>query len=499
VKLDVKDLKVKVNQIQEDKSKATLLLDILAFLDDSQGLKTGVLVKAIHAVSKAVLHIIKRGDFESENVKYKTWLEGVYDECWQRLLAFVPKSEDKRLCELALTTLMHFLKARSARRENKGPWSGEDNKRFKSLLAKLTFGGKVECRVAIERFREYLEYTDCKAATIRHLAKIVHSVKVEENKEELNKRNTPVFRRNVMRILELLNFPQADENVSLLGSADESDVPAAAAIDLEEVRKNFSSLWLDFFWLISKDVELYKRVLVMLHDRVMPHMNRPILLTDFLMESYDVGGSISLLALSGVFHLIQKHNLEYPDFYKKLYALFTPEVLHVKYRARFFHLADLFLKSPLLPEYLVAAFVKRLARLALTAPACTLVMVMQFIGNLMIRHPGLHKMASCQNAEDPYLMEEADPAKCKANESNLWEVLALQSHALPQVAQAAKFINKPAHPTMEWAVNTQLENTFEDMFETETKKKVFVNVPLTFERPNKFQFVENDLMSKLFQ
>ena len=39
-------------------------------------------------------------------------------------------------------------------------------------------------------------------------------------------------------------------------------------------------------------------------------------------------------------------------------------MLHVKYRARFFHLSDLFLSSTHLPEYLVAAFVKRLARSA---------------------------------------------------------------------------------------------------------------------------------------
>jgi U3 small nucleolar RNA-associated protein 19 len=112
----------------------------------------------------------------------------------------------------------------------------------------------------------------------------------------------------------------------------------------------------------------------------MPVMQKPILLTDFLMESYDIGGSISLLALNGVFILITKHNLEYPDFYKKLYALCTPDLLHAKYRARFFHLADIFLSSTHLPEYLVAAFAKRLSRLALTGPANALLMVLPFIG-----------------------------------------------------------------------------------------------------------------------
>ena len=94
----------------------------------------------------------------------------------------------------------------------------------------------------------------------------------------------------------------------------------------------------------------------------------------------------------------------------------------------------------MLPEYLVAAFVKRLSRLTLTAPANTLPMVLQFLGNLLIRHPGLQKMAgvgsaaACGMEEDPYVMEEPDPAKCGASGSFLWEIVSLQSHALPQVS-----------------------------------------------------------------
>lgn len=57
------------------------------------------------------------------------------------------------------------------------------------------------------------------------------------------------------------------------------------------------------------------------------------------------GGAVSILALHGVFLLMQNHNLEYPDFYAKLYALIDSSILFVKYRARFFHLLDLFMTS----------------------------------------------------------------------------------------------------------------------------------------------------------
>ena len=113
--------------------------------------------------------------------------------------------------------------------------------------------------------------------------------------------------------------------------------------------------------------------------QVIPFLPRPLLLTDFLLTSYSVGGAISLLALSSVYTLISQHNLEFPQFYIKLYALFAPEVMHVKYRARFFHLSSLFLSSTHLPEYLVAAFVKRLARLCLTAPAHCIPMALRYV------------------------------------------------------------------------------------------------------------------------
>ena len=466
---ELKDLKAKVLAIQEDKSKAILLVDIIGMLSKQEA----NLMKVIHGLSKALSHVIKREDFVSKNAKYVTWLHQVYDEAWQRLLTFTTQVEEKRLCELAITTLMHFLVTKHEHSgldsQNKS-WSGEDHKRFKSLLTKLCCSTK-DIAPALDRFKEYWDYDDVKAATINHLTKIVKSLRKDSDR---NEKNTPHFGRNVMKILESVGFPDpnSEESKILMGANN---------LDMEEVKKSFNNIWQDFFWLISKDIDVYKRVLIILHDKVMPHLAKPLLLTDFLMESYDVGGSISLLALSGVFHLIEKYNLEYPDFYKKLYALFTPDVLHVKYRARFFHLSDLFLASSHLPEYLVAAFVKRLCRLSLTAPANTLVMVMQFIGNLLLRHPGLQKMA--KNTEDPYDMEEPDPAKCKAIESSLWEIATLQSHVLPQVSQAAKFINK-LQPQMEWTISAQLEHSFEDMMETELKKKVFVNVPLTFERPN---------------
>lgn len=113
---------------------------------------------------------------------------------------------------------------------------------------------------------------------------------------------------------------------------------------MKEQRKAFQEMWLGFLK-HKLPLSLYKKVLVAMHDSILPHLAQPTLMIDFLTSACDVGGAISLLALNGLFILIHKHNLEYPDFYQRLYGLLDPSIFHVKYRARFFHLADLFLSS----------------------------------------------------------------------------------------------------------------------------------------------------------
>ncbi|RXH93035.1 hypothetical protein DVH24_013611 [Malus domestica] len=89
---------------------------------------------------------------------------------------------------------------------------------------------------------------------------------------------------------------------------------------------------------------------------------------DFLTRSYDIGGVISVMALSSLFILMTQHGLEYPNFYEKLYALLVPSIFLAKHRSKFFQLVDACLKSPLLPAYLAAAFAKKLSRLSISVP-----------------------------------------------------------------------------------------------------------------------------------
>ncbi|XP_064400070.1 nucleolar complex protein 4 homolog B-like isoform X2 [Halichondria panicea] len=145
------------------------------------------------------------------------------------------------------------------------------------------------------------------------------------------------------------------------------ELKALTVRSLQKHRKQFSDAWLAFLRL-PLGPSLRKHMLVSLHSEVIPNLMDPRLLLDFLTYSYDEGGVVGLLALNGLFLLMNQHHLDYPDFYNKLYQLLEPSVFHVKYMQRFFHLLDTFLQSTHLSMYLVAAFAKKIARLSLSAP-----------------------------------------------------------------------------------------------------------------------------------
>lgn len=164
---------------------------------------------------------------------------------------------------------------------------------------------------------------------------------------------------------------------------------------------------------------------------------------------------MSLLALSGVFYLIQERNLDYPSFYPKLYSLLDKDILHSKHRSRFFRLLDTFLGSTHLPAALVASFVKRLTRLSLNAPPSAIATVIPWIYNLLKRHPTctfmihrvvqdpeLKKHIQDNGADDPFNPKETDPIETGAIDSCLWELVQLQSHYHPNVATIAKIISE---------------------------------------------------------
>jgi len=223
---------------------------------------------------------------------------------------------------------------------------------------------------------------------------------------------------------------------------------------LSQHKKQAQEAWLAFMHLGLTN-EQQKKVLEVMSVSIAPWFTQPELLMDFLTDCYNAGGSISLLALSGVFYLIQERNLDYPEFFTKLYSLLDADMLHSKHRSRLFRLLDTFLGSSHLPAVMVASFIKRLARLALNAPPSAIVVIVPWFYNLFKKHPlttfMMHRvprtkeekaLQESEGVEDPFLPEEKDPMETHAIDSCLWEIVQLQSHYHPNVATIAKIISE---------------------------------------------------------
>lgn len=151
-------------------------------------------------------------------------------------------------------------------------------------------------------------------------------------------------------------------------------------------KKAFSKVWAVLLT-CPMTTTLYKAVLADFPTLVLPFLSHPVMSVDFCFQAYNKGGYCALLSLKSLFVIATTLNIDVPQFYPKLYALLSPAVFVSKRRAEFFQLTDLFLSSEYLPLSTAAAFAKKLARLALFAPAAGAVVCLQLVFNIIRRHP----------------------------------------------------------------------------------------------------------------
>ncbi|PPR02866.1 hypothetical protein CVT24_002291 [Panaeolus cyanescens] len=220
---------------------------------------------------------------------------------------------------------------------------------------------------------------------------------------------------------------------------------------------------------------LATRALNVMHRGVLPHLTRPFLVMDWISSCVDLGGSVGLLALNALFVLIKEYNLDYPSFYTRLYAFLDRDVLHLKHRARFFRLTELFLSSTHLPAALLASFIKRLSRLSLSAPPAAIVMIIPFTYNVLKRHPALmymiHRVDDSDEGNDPFVATETDPMNTNAIDSSLWELMTHATHYHAPVSTMAKIFSE-AFTKPNYGMEDFLDHTYNTLFETEINRKI---------------------------
>ncbi|CAB3402661.1 unnamed protein product [Caenorhabditis bovis] len=182
-------------------------------------------------------------------------------------------------------------------------------------------------------------------------------------------------------------------------------------------------------------------------ENILSKLKEPFKTADFFFKMFDKKDIHAILSLGAIFKLITEHNFEYPKFYNKVYSLIKPSMFYMENKDKVLVLLDSFLSSTHLPIYIVASFIKRLARCLTLAPVDAQEPTLGLIRNLIIRHPNcyelVHRELPKTLSEDPFDDNENELSKTKALESSLWELKLLQHHWNQSVRKRAHFIDKP--------------------------------------------------------
>lgn len=274
------------------------------------------------------------------------------------------------------------------------------------------------------------------------------------------------------------------------------NAPENTIYSVNTFNNNFEKTWINILNLKGLKEKEYKSILTILHKRIIPFFGNAQKLMDFLTLTYSIGIEnnndiiLSILSLNGLWELMKSYNLEYPSFYTNLYAILTPNLLHLKEKSRFFRLLELFMSSTHLPASIVASFIKRLSRLSLTSPPSGIVIIIPFIYNLIKKYNHSTCMllihSTTTNEEDlkyidPFDENEKDPSLTNAIDSSIWELNSMVNHYHPNVSALVKifyqFFNKFSYNLEDF-----LDWNYNKLLETEFNKKLKGEIGLEFEK-----------------
>ncbi|XP_010266227.1 PREDICTED: nucleolar complex protein 4 homolog isoform X2 [Nelumbo nucifera] len=427
---------------------------------------------------------------------YRTWLRSKFDEFVKLLITVVVSSQcEEALRDIALDAVMEFVRLGKG-----GRFQSVIYQKLIHTIVHSTLPDDLLLNLLPSKFFKFIDVRNIELS-IRKIYYILAQIPPLEGQDG----------KSDYEMWSQLGFSSKEEDRQPKSKKTNNGVLSTSSIT-KKMKLKFTKAWMSFLRL-PLPVDVYKEVLVTLHQAVIPHLSNPVMLCDFLTRSYDIGGGVSVMALSSLYILMTQHGLEYPNFYQKLYALLLPSIFMAKHRAKFFELLDACLKSPLLPAYLAAAFAKKLSRLALLVPPSGALVIIALIHNLLRRHPSINCLvhwlegdendrevsseagdfgkskdgighdASCKRpGVDPFNIEENDPAKSNAMKSSLWEIDTLRHHYCPAVSRFVLSLETDLTvraKTTEVAVKDFSSGSYATIFRSEIGRRV-KQVPLAF-------------------
>ncbi|KAH7836089.1 hypothetical protein Vadar_032605 [Vaccinium darrowii] len=472
---------------------------------------------------------------------YLTWLRSKFDDLVNSLIdVSVSPHSNEALREVVVDTIMEFVKV-----GNGGRFHSSIYHRFIQSIVHSPIGIDVLVDLLASKYFKYIDVRYFTYITVEKLIRMLEAKDISDNKIVRADGGNGSHSRTSVELATHRMYYILSHIPSLEGMGEKADYEMwnglgvfikdgdpkedsnrqkaedkqhktdkssnnelSAAVIVKKMKIKFTKAWISLLR-SPLPLDVYKEVLVTLHEAVIPQLSNPILLCDFLTRSYDIGGVISVMALNSLYILMTQHGLEYPNFYEKLYALLAPSIFMAKHRARFFELLDSCLKSPLLPAYLAAAFAKKLSSLSLSVPPSGTLVIIALIHNLLRRHPSINCLVHREDGDgitrddakarnddeqevsgsssrgqgtDHFNKQETDPVKTNAIRSSLWEIDTLRHHYCPPVSRFVLSLENDLtvrRKTTELAVTDFSSGSYASIFREEIRRRV-KQVPLAF-------------------
>lgn len=497
--MDTKEIKTTANLIinSDDKKNYNKILplihsiitkDEVSKISDSTELesKQRFLVISLLQVFKKLFkrnHLYFKKNQSDDLKKFITWCKDIYNSYKLKLLDLLQYIDFNS--SLSLDCLDSFLQLISLESKYFSETFFFPNKTLNSLLASMLIHNSNDNLIShfVDDF--YSKYIDIQFYTQIELHSIISSSS-----------NLPVsFIDNWISLINHSKHLSGDLEIY-------THNPPSLIDNTGNFKSNFEKIT---FIVLNSDnltIKQYKSILSILQKKIIPYLNNPIKLMDFLTDSYNLLDNnkqitddlliIPLLSLNALFFLIQKHNLDYPNFYSKLYQLLTPNLIHFNLRSRFFRLLSLFLnQNNYLSSNLIASFIKKLANLTIDAPISSIISILPFIYNLLKKHPScmilIHnpkfidsplasreKQASLRILKkqyiDPFDLNETNPELTNAINSSLWEIDALTNHYNHHISSLAKIFSQP-FKKQNYNIEDFLDWSFEKVLNNELVEK----------------------------
>ncbi|CAI5745181.1 unnamed protein product [Peronospora destructor] len=567
---EMKQLEAKIKEDVKQINALSKVVDALQHRDKA------VAQAAMQSMRRVLLFFVEKGDLQLKPLKQeaakkkKKKKKKKEETCrlWTR-----NAQTDNNLRVGALRTLMEFVSREDVIRGGNAPAFG--NETFTRVVQELAMTTKLKGELASVFKGEYVgAYMDVQYYMLKNLAQVLDNAHLKVEKDDVE---DLTLVNNALRMLEMVQMPyDVEDIVSFLVDLKDADLPEHELVSdddtsdgeeeellptagakrkigsdskatktkegrgLRSVKQHQYAFSLAWIAVLRHKLPqaAYKKVLIQMPEEIMPHLLNPLLLADFLTDSYSIGGVTSLLALNSLFILIQDYNFDSPDFYNKLYALLDdPSLYAAKQRDRFFGLLNLFLSSTHLPAYTVAAFAKRLSRSALTAEPGAILRIIPMVYNLILRHKEcvqlIHRMGAHTAAEkaakrreelssgtavdaaaktlssekmemmlkdghDPFVSNELDLVKCNALQTSVWELYTMKYHYNADVALKARmFEEKLRHQFVD--VDTNTEITYKSLFDEQLKRKAKGKVPLAFKTCEGLFREEGSVFAQVFE